>query len=190
MDAELAEVQAQLDRATERLLVTVGALSDDAVREPSLLPGWSRGHVLTHLARGADAIRNLMVGARTGVPVPAYRSQEDREAAIEAGAERGVAELLADLAATAEKFREEAMAVPGNAWQREVKVPNIPAFPASQLLLRRWVELELHHVDLDAGYRPNDWPTAFVALDLPEPLREQRAERKERQAADPVREAH
>jgi maleylpyruvate isomerase len=27
-------------------------------------------------------------------------------------------------------------------------------------------ELELHHVDLDAGYRPQDWPPDFVAEQL------------------------
>jgi len=32
-------------------------------------------------------------------------------------------------------------------------------------------------VDLDAGYRTADWSPAFVALDLPEPMRSQRADR-------------
>ena len=46
---------------------------------PSLLPGWSRGHVLTHLARNADGAVNLLTWARTGVETPQYVSQEQRE---------------------------------------------------------------------------------------------------------------
>ena len=50
-------------------------------------------------------------------------------------------------------------------------------FPAGQVLLRRLVEVELHHVDLDAGYLSTDWPTTFNELELPEPMRTQRADR-------------
>ena len=56
-------------------------------------------------------------------------------------------------------------------------VHGVGSFPASQVLVRRLVELELHHVDLDAGYRPADWPTTFNELELPEPMRTQRADR-------------
>jgi hypothetical protein len=45
---------AQITTATGRLLRTASRLSDADVRAPSLLPGGSRGHVLTHLARNAD----------------------------------------------------------------------------------------------------------------------------------------
>src|SRR6266511_2471447 len=59
-----------VDQATEALLRTAEALDDGAVAAPSLLPGWTRGHVLTHLARQADAITNLLTWARTGVDTP------------------------------------------------------------------------------------------------------------------------
>jgi len=38
---------------------------------PSLLPGWTRAHVLAHLARNADAMRNMLAGARSGSLAPA-----------------------------------------------------------------------------------------------------------------------
>ncbi|MFM8776484.1 MAG: maleylpyruvate isomerase N-terminal domain-containing protein, partial [Actinomycetota bacterium] len=41
--------------AHQRLLTALGSLTDDQCREDSLLPNWSRGHVLTHLARNADS---------------------------------------------------------------------------------------------------------------------------------------
>jgi maleylpyruvate isomerase len=70
--AAAAELSARLAAATQRLQDTVAGLTDQQAREPSLLPGWSRGHVLTHLARNADSLRNLLIWARTGVETPQY----------------------------------------------------------------------------------------------------------------------
>ena len=54
------------DDATQRLLSTARLQTDSELREPSLLPGWTRARVLAHLARGADAMRLIVVGIRTG----------------------------------------------------------------------------------------------------------------------------
>ena len=67
-----------VEQATEALLRTADGLDDRAVAGPSLLPGWTRGHVLTHVARNADAMTNLLTWARTGVETPAYASPEAR----------------------------------------------------------------------------------------------------------------
>jgi len=93
-----------IDDATQRLIRNAGALTDEQVAEDSLLPGWTRGHVLTHIARNADALRNLLIWARTGVETPAYASQQAREDDIEAGASRTAAELAADVSRSAEAF--------------------------------------------------------------------------------------
>lgn len=178
MDLERRALHTQIDHATQALLRTVNRLSDEEVRQPSLLPGWTRGHVLTHVARGADALRNLLTWARTGVRTPAYPSQEARDAAVDAGAGRGTAELIADLTDSAAAFRSEARDLPADAWQVPVRVLDNPEFPAAQLLTRRLVEVELHHTDLGAGYGPADWPAEFAALDVPEPMRSQREDRK------------
>jgi maleylpyruvate isomerase len=176
MDA-VPDLQEQIDGATRRLLRTVDGLSDDDVRQPSRLPGWTRGHVLTHLARGAEALGNLLEWARTGVPTTAYASQQARDEAIERGAGRDVDELRADVTTAAEKFRAAAVTLPGDAWQRRVRALHYPEFPAFQLLVRRLVEVELHHVDLAAGYGPGDWPDRFAGMELDEPMRTQRADR-------------
>jgi maleylpyruvate isomerase len=159
----------EIDAATARLYATIGRLTDADVRQPSLLPGWTRGHVLTHVARGGNALRNVLHDA------PAYASQDARNADIEAGAGRTIAELEADVRASADAFR--AAALTGTDWEAEVNILGLAPFPKSQLLLRRLVEVELHHVDLGAGYRVGDWPPAFAALQLPEPMRSQRADR-------------
>ena len=85
------EARHSLDRlaaATGRLLASASTLSDAQAREPSLLPGWSRGHVLTHIARNADGMVNLLRWARTGTQTPMYASAQSRAADIEAGAGR------------------------------------------------------------------------------------------------------
>jgi maleylpyruvate isomerase len=159
------EASHSLDRlaaATERLLATAAALSDAEAREPSLLPRWSRGHVLTHIARNADGLGNLLRWARTGTETPMYASAESRGADIEAGAGRPAADLAADLRASAAAFAAEAAGLPGDAWTVQVRALNGPPFAALGVLDRRLSEVEIHHVDLAAGYLPGDWPDDFV----------------------------
>ena len=111
MDAVQRQLSDQLDQATQSLLGTAREISDSELRQPSLLPGWTRAHVLAHLARGADAMRNLLVGARAGQDRPAYLSAQARSADIEHGAGLGAKELMADLAGSA-----MTRAVPSRRW--------------------------------------------------------------------------
>jgi maleylpyruvate isomerase len=55
------------------------AETDGSILADSGLPGWTRGHLLTHVARNADALRNLLTWARTGCHVP--HLEMDRSAA-------------------------------------------------------------------------------------------------------------
>lgn len=153
---------ADVDRATDRLLDTVETLSGDDAALPSLLPGWTRGHVLTHLARSADAAVNLLTWARTGSPLPAYPSTAARDADIQAGADRPLDELLADVRAAAGRFDEAVAAMPAPAWSAVVQVNSGAEVPAAALPWRRLREVEVHHVDLAAAYRPEHWPEAFT----------------------------
>src|SRR5947207_78614 len=57
--------------------------------------------------------------------------------------------------------------LPADAWTAQVRALDGPAFPAYGVLGRRLSEVEIHHVDLAAGYRPADWPAGFVADALP-----------------------
>ena len=166
MDSDPASLRGRIDEATGRLAATADGLTDAQARGPSRLPGWSRGHVLTHLARNADGLRNLLIWARTTVPTPQYPSQEAREAAIEAGAGRPAAELADDLRQSAAAFAREAAGLPAESWNATVGGTTAPGHPAWFTLFRRLGEVEIHHVDLDAGYGPSDWPVPFVADEL------------------------
>lgn len=174
---ERDDLLGQIDTATERLAAAVRVMSDAQVGEPSLLPGWTRGHVLTHVARSGDVLRGLLAGARTGVPGSGYASADAREADIAAGAARPAAEQLDDVLASAQAFRAEAETLTAETARVPVRILTYPEFPTGQCLLRRLVELELHHVDLGLAYTASDWPEAFASRELPEPMSGQRADR-------------
>nr|WP_234354464.1 maleylpyruvate isomerase N-terminal domain-containing protein [Streptomyces sp. NRRL WC-3618] len=59
----------------------IAELDETTYGSPSLLPGWSRRHVVAHLAGNAEALGNLVHWARTGEPTPMYRSPGQRDAA-------------------------------------------------------------------------------------------------------------
>ncbi len=177
MDAAQRELNDQIDHATQRLLDDARTIPEAGLRAPSLLPGWTRAHVLAHVARGADAMRNLLIGARSGQDRPAYASAREREAGIERGAAMSAKDLIADLADSAMALRAIARQLPDEAWQFPVRVLDSAPFPAAGVLIRRLVEVELHHCDLGIGYGPADWPAAFAAMDLAEPMRSQRRDR-------------
>jgi maleylpyruvate isomerase len=166
VDTDISQSMASIAAATGRLLGTAGALTDAQVSEPSLLPGWTRGHVLTHLARNADGLANLLRWARTGIETPMYASAQARAADIEAGARRTAASLAADVAASSDAFASQAAAVPREAWAAQVQRLAGPPFPAYGVLQLRLSEVEIHHVDLAGRYRPGDWPASFVATAL------------------------
>ncbi|MFJ7767031.1 maleylpyruvate isomerase family mycothiol-dependent enzyme [Streptomyces sp. NPDC097107] len=140
--------------ATERLLTAVGKLDDASVTESSRLPGWTRGHVLAHLARNADALVNVFEGRTM------YVSGEARDADIERGAPRPLDAQLADVRESAARL-QDAWAVPGD-WSRTVVLRNGITDSASRVPFRRWVEVELHHVDLGIGYELEDLPAEFT----------------------------
>ncbi|MGW0734700.1 maleylpyruvate isomerase family mycothiol-dependent enzyme [Streptomyces sp. NPDC002851] len=144
--------------ATERLLTAVAELDNAAVGEPSRLPGWSRGHVLAHIARNADALVNVLAGR------PMYVSAEARDGDIERDAPRPLAEQLADVRETGEHFQKEAERDAD--WSRTVELRNGVTDKASRVPFRRLIEVELHHVDLGIGYELEDLPDEFVRREI------------------------
>ncbi|HEY0697590.1 MAG TPA: maleylpyruvate isomerase family mycothiol-dependent enzyme [Micromonospora sp.] len=151
---------AEVDRATERLLRTAARLDEAALAVPSLLPGWTRGHVLAHIARNADSMVNLFTSARTGQDIPQYPSDQARDAEIARDADRPPAVHLDDLRGSAARFADAVAQMPPDAWAATVPARG-ERRPAATLVWGRLREVEVHHVDLDAGYTTADWPEAF-----------------------------
>jgi maleylpyruvate isomerase len=144
--------------ATDRLLTAVGKLDNASVAEPSRLPGWIRGHILAHLARNADALVDVLQGR------PMYASPEARDTDIERDAPRALDVQLADLRDSAARF-QEAGAAPAD-WSRTVELRGGVTDSASRVPFRRWVEVELHHVDLGIGYELEDLPEELTEREI------------------------
>jgi maleylpyruvate isomerase len=159
----IAELLTDLDDATAALLRDLDGLTDHDAREKSLLPGWSRGHVLTHLARNAEGGTRLLIWARTGEPGYEYPSVAARAQAIEDGAGRPAQELAEDVQRTATALQQAAAAMPPDAWQHRVTWTTGQETGAGHVPASRLAEVLIHHVDLNHGYRPADWPAGWTA---------------------------
>ncbi len=158
---------ALVDAATDRLLDTLALLDDSRAREPSRLPGWTRGHLLTHIARSADGMGNLFRWARTGIETPMYAEPDGRQADIEAGSGRPAADLVEDVATASARWSQQAREVPEDAWSAAIRRrPHLPPEPAGNLLEGRLFEVEFHHVDLGLGYTFAASPDIVVELAL------------------------
>lgn len=152
-----------VESATSRLIATASRFNDGDLAKPSLCPGWTRGHVLAHVARNADSLVNLLTSARTGQEVAQYASADARNRDIEAGARRPLDVQLSDLKASDARFAEALARMPGDRWDAEIRWLNGRSDPARAIPSARLQEVEIHHVDLDAAYTPAHWPSEFVA---------------------------
>ncbi|MBB1256627.1 maleylpyruvate isomerase family mycothiol-dependent enzyme [Streptomyces sp. OF3] len=160
MSVRRQELFEAVEESTHRLLATADRFADGDLAGLSLVPPWTRGHVLSHLARAAESCCRLLHWARTGEPTPQYSSMAARAAEIEAGAARSAAALAADVRATAERFRADVRALPPAAWDTPIRPRTGEWCTAERVVGIRLRELEVHHVDLAVGYTFADVPGA------------------------------
>jgi maleylpyruvate isomerase len=154
-------------RLTERLEL----IDDVVIARPSRLPGWTIGHVLTHLARNADSLADVLEAAADGHSVPQYPGGlEQRAGDIEEGATRSAAACANDVRRAAKRIEAVFAELPDRVWDAfGVGFHGEPS-PCRTIPFRRWTEVEFHHVDLGLGYEPENWPAEFVSLALVDTL--------------------
>jgi maleylpyruvate isomerase len=153
-----------LHEATQRLVRTVDGLDDDALAAPSGLPAWTRAHVVAHLALNAEGLAGVLEGRIEGEPRTMYRSDEARIQDIEdlAGAEATV--LRERFLAGTTMVADAVDRLPDEYWTETFertpggRVIRYAAIPGMRLR-----EVEIHHVDLAAGFGPGGWSEAFSA---------------------------
>ena len=160
--------------AHQRLLADLDHRCETARANPSaasLLPDWSIGHVLSHLARNADGFRTMIEGASKREIRPMYESAHARNGGIEAGASRSLPELVIDLRRSVWALESAWAGLDAEGWAgsgltRSGKVP------VTEFAWRRWREVEIHHGDLGLGFGPADWSPDYVRFDFPRRLAE------------------
>jgi maleylpyruvate isomerase len=157
--------------AHRALLDDLSQLTDAQARQPSLLPGWSVGHLLTHIARNADSVVRRLEGSLRGEVLDQYvGGREGRAAAIEAGAGRPAAELVADVRASAAAVDALAASFPAEGWDAPSRSSGGVKEDGRAVMFSRWREVAVHHGDL--GLRPGGvpLPPALVEAWLPREL--------------------
>lgn len=149
-----ARPDAVIDRVSQGTVVfeaAVSALDDIEIARASHLPGWSRAHVVAHVARNSDALINLLDWARTGVETPMYTSTDQRAAEIEAGARLRPDVLRADVRAADARLADAIAALPDVCWEAQVRTARGRLVPVSEVAWMRAREVWVHAVDLGAG---------------------------------------
>ena len=153
-----------LDSSAVSLNRTVDALSADELAEPSLLPGWTRAHVVAHLALNGYAMAGVVDGVGRG---------EDRW--------RCTSPTSSVTPTSGSSRRPTPRSCVTGCWRRPppsptrwrpcprthwdgvfTRTPGSAPWPAVTIVETRRRELEIHHVDLGASYTQQDWPDDFV----------------------------
>ncbi len=151
------------------LLRDIADLSDEAARRPSRLPGWSVGHVLTHIARNADSLVWRLEGAARGELRDQYPGGLGQRADdIEAGAGRPAAELVRDVRQTADDVERVMAELSPAGWDAPSRTSRGVVEDSRDAVLSRWREVVVHHGDLGLG--PVPLPPALVEVWLPREL--------------------
>lgn len=143
---------AAVDRHTDRLLATARSLDPGSMGDTTLCEGWTRGHVLSHVARNADALLRLVTNATTGSSTPMYDTPESRDGDIEAGADRPLDEQVSDLESSAARFASAAEELSDEVADVQLEARNNTKVRARFLPFMRLREVVFHHADLEAGF--------------------------------------
>jgi maleylpyruvate isomerase len=153
----------ELAEASRRLVRTVDGMAESAYAEASLLPGWTRAHVMAHLALNAEGLAAALRGLTEGRSVPMYASQEARDGDIASLATARPDAIRSRLLGGVTDFTDAVAAVPAEGWGVDIdRTPGQRAFKAGAVPRMRHREVEIHHADLGLGYTHADWPQAFA----------------------------
>lgn len=154
IDLDYAEAgQVHFDR-------TVCELGDDRLRGSSLLPGWTRAHVIAHVGFNARALTRLVDWARTDIEHAMYESADARNREIDCGAPMSSAELRRLNHVEAHALTAAWRAMPDDRWAYEVSNAQGARIPVRDTVWMRARELWLHAVDLDHVSSDSDVPAA------------------------------
>lgn len=156
--------------ANRSFVVAVARLSDDELASPSLLPGWSRRHVVAHVINKNEAHIGLFGGPLAGEVRRLHPDGYDPDGAADAGAMLVTSDLRAALERSFEQLEEAWDALDDDMWSSQ---GIMTAGPRTMLEIagHHLRNVEVHHVDLDVGFQPCDWSDRFVEAELAKRLR-------------------
>ncbi|MGW0948094.1 maleylpyruvate isomerase family mycothiol-dependent enzyme [Streptomyces sp. NPDC002623] len=151
MNRSLVDARRWTRAGTDLLVHTAAQLDERAYDAPSRLPGWSRKHVVAHVAANADALANLVHWAATGTPTPMYASPEERAAGIREGSRQPGARLTEWLRLSCDALEKAMEALDAGRWAAQVLTAQGRTVPAAEIPWLRTREVWVHAVDLGSG---------------------------------------
>ncbi len=157
---------AELADAEAALAAHIADRGEQWASAPSVLPGWTRAHVVAHLAGNARGMVNLTLWAASGTPTPMYPSTEERASEIERLARFGWADLRAELAAASTALTEALGRLTEPVAERHLRLGSGAPVNVCDLASARIREIEIHRVDLADDYRASDWSPQFTLRTL------------------------
>jgi maleylpyruvate isomerase len=162
MARTLDDARRWMDEGQRLVSTAIAALDEEAYSADSLLPGWTRRHLVAHVAGNADALGNLATWAYTGVETPMYASPDERAAGIDRGATLTGADLTAWEARSAAALTHGLGRLSDKHWAREIRTAQGRRLPATEIPWLRAREVMVHAVDLGTGIGFAELPTDFL----------------------------
>lgn len=157
------DLVAEMKAAHERERRLVAGLTDEQARAASLLPGWSRAHVVAARLAFIRAVNRQLDHALTDRLIEFVDGGvAGRDAYIEANAYRPAADLVAELSDELTALDARWSALKPDDWSRRAMYRGKSTL--ADILLACWRESEIHLVDLDLGARPSGWSRRFCVL--------------------------
>ncbi|UYQ77467.1 maleylpyruvate isomerase family mycothiol-dependent enzyme [Glutamicibacter sp. JL.03c] len=153
--ARLHSDLSRLARETAMMSATIRTQSSEELAADSLCGGWSRAHVIAHLASNGRTLVKLVDWAITGEPQKLYASQDARNAEIDQLAALPREELLSAFDESAAFFAQECERLAGELAVEEVDLHG-KIIPASSIVALRIAEVVIHHHDLDTAWSIQD----------------------------------
>jgi maleylpyruvate isomerase len=150
-----------MDQGTALFLEAV-SLNETALSANTRLPGWTRKHLVAHVAANADALANLVRWARTGIETPMYASAQARDAGIQAGARLPAGRLCAWAHQSANQLTEGLGNLTAEQWNHHVVTAQGRSITVALVPWLRAREVMVHAVDLGTGLGFTDLPTDFL----------------------------
>jgi maleylpyruvate isomerase len=161
-DPRLAAGLLTARRGTAYFSRKLAELSDEDFDAPSLLPGWTRRHVIAHVGYNARALTRLLEWAATGVETPMYASPEQRAQEIEEGATLNPIALRHLVSHSNVHLNVEWRELCPAAWRADVRTAQGRTVPASETAWMRTREVWIHAVDLNNGGSFRDFPADLL----------------------------
>jgi uncharacterized protein (TIGR03083 family) len=136
---------------TEYFLDLMARIDQPQLADPSLLSGWTRGHVIAHIGYNARALHRLLTWARTGEELPMYDSSEQRSEEIESGATLSKDALLSLVTNSDADLATAWRTLPPDRWSFPVRTAQGRTVTVSETAWMRAREVWIHAVDLNTG---------------------------------------